>query len=235
MKKILTLNRLSLICGAVLLLYGGLWSQTSVYVFANTLTKPAVIEKSLETKIAGANVKVFARYADFQALVQKDNPAVIICPPLAKDAAKIGGQIALSGVAKGGTEQNMLWVSIDQEFDLAANKGANIGLLDLAGRAPMRGFLSKVAGGDAKIKLASKLEDLLPMLTFKSADAVLVTESDFDAIKSRSQATLKTKSAGTKMGNLVVINNGAGADKAVASIKGLSKNELSMLGIEQWK
>ena len=220
---------------AILLLYGGLWGQNSVYVFATTLTRPAIMEKALEAKLPGANVKVFARYADFQALVKKDNPQVVVCPLMAKESAQIGGKIALSGVTKGATEQNLLWVSIDEEFDLGANPKANIGLMDVGGRANMRTHLRKIAGQEARIRLASKLEDLLPMLTFKSADAILVTESDFDAIKSRSQAALKSKSSGQKMNNIIVINNGSGADKVIAAFKTFTKSEMSMLGVEQWK
>lgn len=219
----------------VLLCIINTWSQESIYVFSNSLAKPNVIEKALAEKVKGSNIKVFARFADFQAMVAKDKPAVVIAPKLAMEAAKIQGDIALSGLVKGKDQQSMMWVSIDQPFEINSVSNAQVGLLDIAGRTPMRDFLNKASGPSAKIKLASKLEDLLPMLTFKSAEVILVTQSDFEELKGRTQAKLVTVPSEVQMSNVVVIKSGGVADKWIDAIKKLSKNELSLLGVESWK
>lgn len=209
-----------------------------VYVLSTSLTKPNVIEKELSSKVKSGTVKVFARFSDFKAMVEKDKPDVVIAPVLALNELGLQSNLKAQGLVGGKNEQKLLLVSLSPGIDVNTKPDAQIGLLDVAGRKAMRIVLVEAVGQKSRIKLVSKLEDLLPMLTFKNADAILVTEKDYEELKSRTQAQLvATPANGKNMGALAVamMQDNATANKAVAEIKALGKNELKMLGVESWK
>lgn len=209
-----------------------------VYVLSTSLTKPNVIEKELSSKVKSGTVKVFARFSDFKAMVGKDKPDVVIAPVLALNELGLQSNLKAQGLVGGKNEQKLLLVSLSPGIDVNTKPDAQIGLLDVAGRKAMRIVLVEAVGQKSRIKLVSKLEDLLPMLTFKNADAILVTEKDYEELKSRTQAQLvATPANGKNMGALAVaiMQDNANANKAVAEIKALGKNEMKMLGVESWK
>ncbi len=209
-----------------------------LFVLSTSLTKPNVIEKDLGGKVKTAPVKVFARFSDFKAMVQKEKPDAVIAPLLAIKELGLQGDVKAQGLIGGKDKQAMVLVSLDPGIDLSAKPDAQIGVLDIAGRSAMRIVLVDAAGEKSKIKLVTKLEDLLPMLTFKSADAVLVTVQDYEELKGRTQAKLvSTPLNGVALGAVAVaaLPGGGAPDKVVNEVKALSKKDLKMLGVESWK
>jgi len=209
-----------------------------MFVLSTSLTKPNVIEKEIGDKVKSAPVKVFARFSDFKAMVEKEKPDVVVAPLLALKELGLSGGVKAQGLVGGKDALGLMLVSLDPGIDLASKPDAQIGILDVAGRSAMRIVLVGATGDKSKIKLVSKLEDLLPMLTFKSADAILVTMADYEELKGRTQAKLvAVPVSGTTMGGVAVAagQGSSNADKLISEVKGLSKKELKMLGVESWK
>jgi hypothetical protein len=209
-----------------------------LFILSTSLTKPNVIEKDIGDKVKSASVKVFARYSDFKAMVEKEKPDAVIAPLLALKELGLANDVKVQGLVGGKEIQSMVLVSLEPGVDIVAKPDAQIGVLDIAGRSAMRIVLVGAAGEKSKIKLVTKLEDLLPMLTFKSADAVLVTAQDFEELKGRTQAKLVAAPVnGVTLGAVAVatFSGGGTPDKVVAEVKALSKKDLKMLGVESWK
>jgi hypothetical protein len=101
----------------------------------------------------------------------------------------------------------------------------------------MTPFVGGVVGGGApKLKIVTKVEDLLPLLQFKSADAVLVGEDQVDEIKAKSAAQIvATPIPGAKWNFIVAGAANDAAAKAVEPIlKALGNVEKKYRGVDGW-
>ncbi len=224
----------------VALLPIGSWA-TEIFIYNTTLAKPASIEKELSEIIKEADVKVFARFIDFKAMVEKSNPAIVIAPHLTLKSLKLENNIKATGVLEGNTDQPYILVSLNAQIDLSKNPNAKIGVLDIAGRKEMKDLIARIIGPLAKYKSVTKLEDLIPMLTFKSADAILITPSDLALLKSRTKANLFIKELSNKRSenSSIALNplplNVSEVKKIYEVIIHLNSKELKALGVQSWK
>lgn len=214
----------------VVALAGPAWAE-KIYVFLPSMTKPNAVQSALQAKCSGSDVTVFGRLADFTAMIAQVPPDVIVAPkPLAEqfDAYKP----FLRGTRKGATSEEAVLVST-KPVDAASTAGLNVGVVGILERGAMNGLVQGALGSVPKLKIVTKLEDLLPLLTFGSADAILVGESQVDDIKGRSQAALQTTGGSGKV-PLVVAAAKGDASKIEAFLKGLGSAEKKMLGVDGW-
>ncbi len=209
-----------------------------IYVLSTSLSKPNVIEKELGAKIPSASLKVFARFSDFKAMVEREPPDVVIAPALTIGELGFTEAIKLQGLVGGKDALPMVLVVLDGSFSLTNTPEAQIGVLDVAGRQAMKQLVAQNTTDKCKPKLVSKLEDLLPMLTFRSADAVLLTQADAEELKKRSQAKLVSiplKGEAVGAVAVAIVRSGDNAARIVGEIRGLGKADLKLLGVESWK
>ena len=111
--------------------------------------------------------------------------------------------VGLQGTNKGNQDEAYVLISVGKNVDFADGKKLTIGVVDLLGRKKMPKFVSKLipAANSPKVKRVSKPEDLLSLLQFKVADAVLVPAKDVDSFKSKSKLDLQvTPVSGAKVG-----------------------------------
>ncbi len=203
-----------------------------IYVFYPSMAKPNVVQAALQAKMSGNEVTVFGRLADFTSMVSQTPPDVILAPKALAD--QFGAfKVFLKGGHKGSASEDAVLIST-KPVKTDAMASVNLGVVGVLDRAAMNGFVQGVVGALPKLKIVTKLEDLLPLLTFGSADAILVGESQVDEIKGRSQAALQTTPVeGGKIGLVVAAGKGD-ATKVEAALKGLSAAEKKMLGVDSW-
>lgn len=207
------------------------WAD-KIYVFYPSMAKPNVVQAALQAKLAGNEVTVFGRLADFTAMVGRTPPDAIVAPKvLAEQFA--GFKPFLKGSRKGICHEPAVLIST-KPVHLGAMASLNVGVVGILDRAAMNGFVGGVVGATPKLKLVTKVEDLLPLLTFGSADAILVGEGQVDEIKGRSQASLLATNIDNGTIGLVVAAAKGDAAKTEAGLRSLGAAEKKMLGVDSW-
>ncbi|QQS07283.1 MAG: hypothetical protein IPK50_10380 [Fibrobacterota bacterium] len=202
-----------------------------IYVFYPSMAKPNAVQSALQAKCPGSEITVFGRLADFTAMVGQTPPDVILAPKALADLFPTY-KTFLKGTRGGSALEDAVLVST-KPLDAGALATLNVGVVGVLDRGPMNGYVQAVLGGLPKLKLVTKVEDLLPLLTFGSADAVVVGASQVEDLKGRSQANLQTTPASGKIGLLVACAKGD-ASKTESALKGLGAAEKKMLGVDGW-
>jgi len=220
---------------AFLALAGGA-EAAKIYVFYPSMARPNVVQAALAAKAPGHEVTVFGRLADFTAMMTTTPPDVIVVPKSLADLYK-GFPIFLRGVKGGGATGDAVLLSAGGAVDPKTIATMNIGVVGILERGAMTPFVGGVVGGSApKLKIVTKVEDLLPLLQFKSADAVLVGEEQVEEIKAKSAAQIvATPIPGAKWSFIVAGAANDAAAKAVEPIlKALGSVEKKYLGVDGW-
>lgn len=207
------------------------WAD-KIYVFCPSMAKPNVVQAALQAKLAGSEVTVFGRLADFTTMVGQAPPDVILAPKVLAERFPAFKPF-LMGARKAVNQEPAILVSM-KPIDAAALSSISLGVVGILDRAAMNGFVQGVVGATPKLKLVTKVEDLLPLLTFGSADAILVGEGQVAEIKGRSQAALRTTPVENGNIGLVVAAAKGEAERTEAGLKGFGAAELKMLGVDSW-
>jgi len=202
-----------------------------IYVFFPSMTKPNAVQTALQAKCSGYDVTVFGRLADFTAMIAQVPPDAIVAPKPLADQFPVYKEF-LKGTRRGSASEPSVLIST-RPVDLDAIAGLNVGVVGILERGAMNAYVHGALGAVPKLKVVTKLEDLLALLTFGSADAILVGESQVDEIKGRSQAALRTTTGSGKV-PLVVAAAKGNAVKIENTLKGLGASEKKMLGVDGW-
>jgi hypothetical protein len=206
-----------------------------IYVFYPSMSRPNVVQSALAAKCSGMEITVFGRLADFTAMMNTAPPDAIVAPKALADQFPAFKPF-LKGTKGGSSQDGAVLLSSGKNVDPKNAGTLNIGVASILDRAPMNGYVTGIVGGAPKLKLVTKVEDLLPLLTFQSADAVLVGQDQAAEIKAKSQAPLvESPVPGGKIGLIVASAKSDGAAKNVeASLKSLGAAEKKMLGVDGW-
>jgi hypothetical protein len=208
--------------------------RPSVYAFLHTETKSATLAKSLQDKLPGLTVTVFGRYRDFEEAMTSRRPdAVIALQPL------LGAQrmpVLLQGV-RGDHDWEPYVLLATGEVD-GSLSGKLIGVVDVLGREGTQEFVSKLLKTpDVKLKRVTKLEDLLPLLQFAVADAVLVPANLVKSIADRSRLPLKVRELPDARVGLpaVGILNASVRAVLLEQIQQLDGDTNRAIGVDKWR
>lgn len=226
-----------------------------VYVFYPTLIRPLALQEALAEKCPGLSITVFGRLTDFQAKVAADPPDALLAQ------AAVLAQFAsyrprLQGLRKGSPTESYVLLSIDKPADPAKMEGATLGVVGLLERKPMADFVGSLVAGSPRLDRVTKVEDLLPLLTFRAVSAVLVSEPIAREFRRKSQANLvSARLEGAKVGLVSLAvrrapeagiaggGKGAGVDgdggfpeqELVKAVLGLGAGEMELLGVDAWR
>jgi hypothetical protein len=207
--------------------------QTTLYVFYPSTIRPQTLQKQLSDELPGVSVTVFGRYIDFAEQVKASAPDVILTKP---DVIRQFGSYALkiSGTRNGSTDEPYILVSEKKDTQAGA---VTIGAVDFLGRHGMDSLGRTMVSTPARINRVSKIEDLLPLLTFGMADAVLVSVRNADYLARTSNMQLfRREISGEKVGIVALgVKKDSTSEKAVRLIKGLSKETCLLFDIEEWR
>jgi len=220
---------------AVFLSLAGVSEAAKIYVFYPSMARPNVVQSSLMAKSGGNEITVFGRLADFTAMMTATPPEVILVPKTLAEQYK-GFKVFLKGQRGGSSSGDAVLLSTGAAVDPKAAGGMNIGVVGILDRGAMTTFAGGLVGGAPKLKIVTKVEDLLPLLQFKSADAVLVGEDQVEDINGKSAAKIfSTAIPGVKWNYIVAAASGDDAAKAVEPIlKALGSAEKKLLGVDGW-
>ncbi|MCP4220728.1 MAG: hypothetical protein GY765_39235 [bacterium] len=228
-------NTFALVAMAIILLTVSLRGE-KLYVFYPNEIRPKIIRRQLSEACPGIEITVFGRYKDFKAKVIWDSPdAIITKTPLIKQLE--GYNIRFNGIRDSKTNEHYVLLSIEKPIALPDLSTHYIGTVDFLGRKEMKGFVENILSRPAKIKRVTKLEDLLPLMTFKMAEGILITEKEveyFEEISKLNFVRTKLKNIGTGIVALAT-HKGSKARVVMEALKKIPEKTNMLLGIQEWK
>jgi len=205
-----------------------------VFVFLQLDVKSSALEQALQKQLPGLALTVFGRFRDYQDAVATKNPdaVVAITPLLDLDHTKA----TLQGV-RGGKEWEPYLLVTTAAGAPASWAGKTVGIVDLLGRDGTQAFAANAVGStEVKVKRVAKIEDLLPLLEFSAADAVLVPSSAVKRFTERTRLPLTVRDLPNARVGLpaVAVRNEKTRSAVVQAIQKLDAETRSLIGIETW-
>jgi len=166
--------------------------KPTLNVFLPVDVKSSVIEKALQTHLPGLNVVVFGRFRDFESALTAHRPdAVLALEPLLA-AQHISP--TMRGYAEGHDSEKYVLLSAGSAPLEGSLSGKTIGVVDFLGRNDTQTFMAAaLKTPDIRSKLVTKQEDLLSLLTFSAADAVLIPSAAVKTFAERSRLTFHVR------------------------------------------
>lgn len=208
-------------------------SRPTLYVYVHTDSKSATLEKTLQERMPSLTVTVFGRFRDFEEAMSNRRPdAVVAFQPL---LVSQNVPVALQGLR--GEHDWELYVLLSPE-PAGELSGKVIGVVDLLGRDGTQQFVTKLLKTpDLKLKRVTKMEDLLPLLQFSAADAVLVPAAAVKSVTERSRLPLKVREIPDARVGLPAVGvlNPKVKDLMVKQVQALDGETNRTLGVEKWK
>ncbi len=205
----------------------------SLYVFVPTEVRANVMQDKIGSFCSGIEVTVFGRAKDFHTQVETTPPNAILSLKPVIDASPTY-KISTKGSKAGSETEDYVLVSVDKALTVAEVSGKKIGVVDILGRKPMDDFIENIFKTEVKLKRVTKVEDLLPLITFGSVDGIFIAESLFNQLKSKSNLNLIGTKLNLKIG-LVSAAVSATTDKKLTACIAKFDSELNTtLGVDKW-
>ena len=204
-----------------------------VHVFLQLDAKSGALEKLLQQQLPGLGVTVFSRYRDLEdaSATAKPDGLVAITPILQQR----GQKPVLQGTRSGKDTEPYLLVSVGA-LD-GSLSGKTIGAVDVMGRDGTQAFVAGlVKTKDVKVKRVAKTEDLLPLLEFSAADAILIPSSAMARLTERTRLAIKSKEIpGAPVGLPgVAVFNDASKEAIKKAFSAMDAATKKLLEIDAW-
>ncbi|GLS27295.1 hypothetical protein GCM10007877_30140 [Marinibactrum halimedae] len=207
----------------------------SLYVFVPSEVRANVIEDTIKSKCSGIDVTAFGRAKDFATIMKTEPPSAILTLLPIIDYNGVFKTV-MKGAKDGVTDESYVFVTIDKPIDLTQVAGKKIGVVDLLGRKPMSEFVTQLLQTDIKLKRVSKVEDLLPLLSFGSADILFVSESVYEGMKQKSQLNLVATRLDVRVGLVsAALKEDAKSGSVSQCIQKFDQDINKMLGVDAWQ
>jgi hypothetical protein len=206
-----------------------------LYVYLQSEAKSSVLEKVLRQQLPDLEVTVFGRFRDFEEALSRRGPdAVLAIQPL---LATLNVTPALQGLR--GDRDWEPYVLMAEESGVASPAAASVvGVVDLLGRAGTQQLASRLLGNPAvELRRVTKLEDLLPLLQFSAAQAVLVPSAAAKGFSERSRLKLRVHPLPDAKVGLPAVGVLKSETRAsiVRALQNLDATAYRMLGVERWR
>ena len=212
-------------------------SAQAIYVFYPSIKRPSVIQQEIGDACGDeAMVTVFGRFQDFDDKTRSDPPAIIITKPRVLQHLP-GYSVRLEGLRNGRSEEPCVLLAIDKSVDLDSISGITIGAVDFLGREGMEKYVAGRLRQPVRLNRVIKTEDLLPMLIFNKAQAVLTGESDREYLQKATSLTLAVTEIPNCRSGIVVcaVRPEDTSRETAALLKDIFRKTKTVLGIDQWK
>jgi hypothetical protein len=207
----------------------------SLYIFYPSIVRPMVLQKMITDLYPGLTVVVFGRFQDFMDKTASDKPDVVITKPQVLPSIA-GYKPRMDGIKNGQREEPYVLLSINKGIVADSIPKIVIGTIDILGRKGTEDFVAKLLGQPAKINRVTKIEDLLPMITFSNVQAILVEEGYAGYFRKNSNIKfVETHAPGWLSGIAVCAAPGGESSEAIVQlVKKLPPEVLTILDISQW-
>jgi hypothetical protein len=210
-------------------------ARPNLYVYLHTDAKSANLESGLKEKLRALNVTVFGRFRDFEEAMTNSRPDALLGARALVNSQNL--PLALQGMR--GLHDWEPWALVSVGAPLAGPLGGKvIGVVDLLGRRGTQDFVADLLKTpDIKLKRVTKLEDLLPLLQFAAADAVLIPSSEVKAVTEHSQLSLQVRELPEGKVGLAAVGvlNPKVRDLIVKQIQALDPETNKVLGVDRWR
>jgi len=215
-------------------------ARPTLFVFLQLDVKSNALEQALQKELPGLAVTVFGRLRDFQDSIASKNPdAIVAIPPLLEQAQ---AKPTLLGMRGGKEWEPYMLVMTGAAAATAGTAqpslaGKTVGIVDLLGRDGTQAFAAAAVGTpDIKVKRVAKIEDLLPLLEFSAADAVLIPSSAVKRFAERTRLAMAVRELPNARVGLpaVAVRNEKARAPIVQAIQKLDGETRSLLGIDSW-
>ena len=213
------------------------FAEEKLYVFYPTTARPQTVQETLQEFFSGISVTVFGRYNDFSEKMATDPPDAVITKPVFIEQHG-DYSITLSGIRNGKSEETYVLLSIkDAIAPKAVNAEMVIGVIDVLGKAGMESFVNNLLSARPRLKRVTKVEDLLPLLTFNMAAGILIEDVFVKYFKTTSHLEFGiTPISGSKGGIIALgLKKGAKADKTVGALKKADKKICALFEVDEWR
>jgi hypothetical protein len=204
-------------------------------VFLPADVKSGVIEKALQTHLPDLEVVVFGRFRDFESeLAAQRSDAVMALEPL---LAAQHIPAVLRGLSEGRDSERYVLLSAGQPLE-GSLSGKTIGVVDFLGRNDTQTFMAAaLKTRDVRTKLVTKQEDLLSLLQFSAADAVLIPTTAVKSFAERSRLVFQVREVpGLLVGRAAIgVLRPQARAAVIKAIEGLDGVTNRMLGVDAWR
>lgn len=209
--------------------------RPTLYVFLQTEMKATAFEQTLRQKLPGLAITVFGRFRDFDEAFTRRRPDAILAPhPLLEARAAAP---ALRGLSNGEDFEPYVLVSAGTPL-VGPLANRVIGVVDLMGRKETHEFVTALLKTrDLKTKLVTKLEDLLSLLQFSAADAILLPAASVKPLSERSRLTLHVRPVPDARVGLpsVAVLSPAARENVLVQFRALDRPTNQLMGVDGWR
>ncbi|WP_437678680.1 hypothetical protein [Sorangium sp. So ce131] len=236
-KRISVLLAAALLFGCCLLLLSPPTTagpDATLYVYAVTPLRARALEQKIEESMPGVDVTVFGKLSDFKTALEANPPDAALSPrPV---LASLNRTADLQGIKAGSDAEQYLLVAT-RPLAKEMLSSLRYGMVDLVERKSLPRFVAGLLGvNDApEVQRVTKIEDLLQLLQFQTADAVLLPERFRSDFESKSKMTFTILSLSTAKVGLVAVTFLSERPSIENAIRKLPKHVLADLGVDEWK
>jgi hypothetical protein len=210
-------------------------ARPRLVVYLQTSIRPHALQTALSKQMPAVDVVVVGRYRDFaRELGNQPDAALALQPVLSAH----GLSTDLKGLRGGKDSEGYVLLSIGASIDRGQFPKLIVGAVDLLGRERMMDFVASLLAlpKAPEVKYVIKSEDLLPLLQFQSANAVLVSEPEAARIKDLSKLDLRTTPLPARVGlPAASFRTDAGRRVIKSSIQALDADTKRKLGVDAWQ
>jgi hypothetical protein len=209
-------------------------SPPRLYVFANADMKAQAFEKQLESQLSGVDVTVFSRIRGFEPAL-KDSPDGVLARTSVLES--LGLHVDLQGQHGNKSTERYVLISTNSPVSPQQLQGKTLGAVNILGRKHMDIFISKILGGiKPKLTHVTHERDLLALLQFGAADAVITSQKWADKFNEKSEMNLKITPLSNEVGlPAVSFGSGGGRSALESKIKSAGASFNAELGVTQWR
>ena len=206
----------------------------NLFVFVPTDVRAKAMQQDISTVCPNVAVTVFGRGKDFRRQIKQNPPnGILSLLPIINHLGTFN--TVLKGSKNGDTQEKFVIVSVGSPLNVKDVAHKKIGIVDLLGRKPMGKFIADFFPVAVKLKRVTKTDDLLPLLTFGSVEAVLVSESHFLQLKAKSNLQLVASPSNLTMSLVrLALNGKSSQEKLLRCINRFDNKINSTLGVDKW-
>jgi hypothetical protein len=207
-----------------------------VFVFLPTTSQPRALEHRLDGAADGLEVRVFGRFLDFNEAIRKEMPDAIIS--YSTVLRHMGKSVDYQGERGGKTTDAVLVVFVGDDPKNRDLASLTYGAVDLVGRADLPAFVAKLLAlpHPAQVVRVIKYSDLLHLLRFDRADAVLLPSQALDRVQQATKLPIRVLEVpSARLGYAAVsFRDGDGRARTEKWLNGLPRASMMELGIDRF-
>lgn len=170
------------------------------------------------------------RVADFERKLKERPDAVLTLPVVLKSK---GLSPALRGYRSGIPNEKYVLVGVDRAPN--PKQVASVGALDILGRSGTKRFVANLLDARPKVVRVTKVEDLLPLLQMRRAEAILLPARLQSTLASASRLRLADRELPGDVGLPAVSSFAGGESRVLSAVRSLSPNTSRLVGVDSWR